>query len=438
MKFEKKDSSACVVALQIKAEAAEVADVYKSVLAAFMREAVIPGFRKGKVPLNIIKQKFQQEIARECEQRCFGKFYQEALKESAIEAVNLQNVTDVLFTPETGFSCTALVEVKPEFSLPKYKKLAIKAGDTQVTDEQVEERVESFRKAFAKFEDAKADDGSVVGAGDFVEIDYSGALDIKARTPLSEVVPDQKAVCGANDFWLQVEDGRFLPEILEAIKGMKIGETKDDVKVKFPKDNAPEALKGKKCVYTVTVKAFRRRQLPDDAAFAEAAKVESLDALRKQFREQMEKDAVAAEAENLRNQAIELLLKKADFEVPPSLVRRQTSSYLEDLAQRAQYTGMTAEYIEKNREKILADAESNATRQVRLSYILLGIAAEEKIEASDADVNAGLEKMAAGSNGKVTAADLLKQLVENGQVALYKEQIRAEKALDLVVAEAKK
>ena len=223
MKFEKKDSSACVVALQIKAEAAEVADVYKSVLAAFMREAVIPGFRKGKVPLNIIKQKFQQEIARECEQRCFGKFYQEALKESAIEAVNLQNVTDVLFTPETGFSCTALVEVKPEFSLPKYKKLAIKAGDTKVTDEQVVERVESFRKAFAKFEDAKADDGSVVGAGDFVEIDYSGALDIKARTPLSEVVPDQKAVCGANDFWLQVEDGRFLPEILEAIKGMKIG-----------------------------------------------------------------------------------------------------------------------------------------------------------------------------------------------------------------------
>ena len=438
MTFEKKDSSPCVVALSIKAEAAEVADVYKSVLGAFMREAAIPGFRKGKVPMNIIKQKFQQEIARECEQRCFGKFYQDALKQSGIEAVNLQNVTDVLFTPETGFSCTALVEVKPDFSLPKYKKLAIKPGDTKVTDEQVEERVESFRKAFAKFEDAKADDGSTVGAGDFVQIDYAGALDVKAKTPLSEVVPDQKAVCGANDFWLQVEDGRFLPEILEAVKGMKIGETKDDVKVKFPKDNAPEAIKGKKCVYTVTVKAFRRRQLPDDAAFVAAAKVESLDALRKQFREQMEKDAVAAESENLKNQAIELLLKKADFEVPPSLVRRQTNSYLEDLAQRAQYTGMTAEYIEKNRDKILADAESNATRQVRLSYILLGIAAEEKIVATDEDVNAGLEKMAAGSNGKVTAADLLKQLVENDQVALYKEQIRAEKALDLVVAEAKK
>ena len=436
MKFETKESSPCVMALSVKAEADETKAPYQKVLNVFMREASIPGFRKGKVPLNIIKQKFQKEIADECKQACFREFYPKAVKESGIAAVNLQNVTDVLFTPETGFSCTALVEVKPDFDLPKYKKLSIKAGDTKVTDEQVTERLEGFRKAFAKFEDAK--EGAVIADGDFVQFDYSGALDIKAKTPLSEVVPDQKAICGGTGFWTQLEEGRFVPEILEALKGMKIGETKDDVKVKFPKDNAPEALKGKKCVYTVTVKAFRRRQLPDDAAFAEAAKVESLDALRKQFREQMEKDAVAAEAENLKNQAIELLLKKADFEVPPSLVRRQTSSYLEDLAQRAQYTGMTAEYIEKNRDKILADAESNATRQVRLSYILLGIAAEEKIEASDADVNAGLEKMAAGSNGKVTAADLLKQLVENGQVALYKEQIRAEKALDLVVAEAKK
>ena len=218
---------------------------------------------------------------------------------------------------------------------------------------------------------------------------------------------------------------------------MKAGETKDDVKVKFPKDNAPEALKGKKCVYTVTVKGFRRRTLPDDATFAADAKAESLDALRAQIREQMEKDAAAAELENRKGQAIELLLKKADFAVPPSLVQRQIQSYLQDLAQRAQYSGMSADYIEQNRDKILADAEANAVRQVRLSYILLGIAKAENIEATDADVNAGLEKMAAGSNGKTSAADLLKQLQEHDQVDLYKEQLRAEKAIDLILSEAK-
>ena len=435
MKFETKESSPCVMALSVKAEADETKAPYQKVLNVFMREASIPGFRKGKVPLNIIKQKFQKEIAQECQQACFSEFYPKALKESGLDAVNLQNVTDVLFTPETGFSCTALVEVKPTFDLPKYKKLAIKAGDATVTDEQVTERLESFRKAFAKFEDAK--EGDAIAEGDFVQFDYAGALDDKAKTPLAEVAPDQKAVCGATGFWTQLEEGRFLPEILDALKGMKVGETKDDVKVKFPKDNAPEALKGKKCVYTVTVKGFRRRTLPDDATFAADAKAESLDALRAQIREQMEKDAVAAELENRKGQAIELLLKKADFAVPPSLVQRQIQSYLQDLAQRAQYSGMSADYIEQNRDKILADAETNAVRQVRLSYILLGIAKAENIEATDADVNAGLEKMAAGSNGKTTAADLLKQLQEHDQVDLYKEQLRAEKAIDLILSEAK-
>lgn len=435
MKFETKESSPCVMALSVKAEADETKAPYQKVLNVFMREASIPGFRKGKVPLNIIKQKFQQEIAHECQQACFSEFYPKALKESGLDAVNLQNVTDVLFTPETGFSCTALVEVKPTFDLPKYKKLAIKAGDATVTDEQVTERLESFRKAFAKFEDAK--EGDAIAEGDFVQFDYAGALDDKAKTPLAEVAPDQKAVCGATGFWTQLEEGRFLPEILDALKGMKAGETKDDVKVKFPKDNAPEALKGKKCVYTITVKGFRRRTLPDDATFAADAKAESLDALRAQIREQMEKDAAAAELENRKSQAIELLLKKADFAVPPSLVQRQIQSYLQDLAQRAQYSGMSADYIEQNRDKILADAEANAVRQVRLSYILLGIAKAENIEATDADVNAGLEKMAAGSNGKTTAADLLKQLQEHDQVDLYKEQLRAEKAIDLILSEAK-
>lgn len=435
MKFETKESSPCVMALSVKAEADETKAPYQKVLNVFMREASIPGFRKGKVPLNIIKQKFQQEIAHECQQACFSEFYPKALKESGLDAVNLQNVTDVLFTPETGFSCTALVEVKPTFDLPKYKKLAIKAGDATVTDEQVTERLESFRKAFAKFEDAK--EGDAIAEGDFVQFDYAGALDDKAKTPLAEVAPDQKAVCGATGFWTQLEEGRFLPEILDALKGMKVGETKDDVKVKFPKDNAPEALKGKKCVYTVTVKGFRRRTLPDDATFAADAKAESLDALRAQIREQMEKDAAAAELENRKGQAIELLLKKVDFAVPPSLVQRQIQSYLQDLAQRAQYSGMSADYIEQNRDKILADAEANAVRQVRLSYILLGIAKAENIEATDADVNAGLEKMAAGSNGKTTAADLLKQLQEHDQVDLYKEQLRAEKAIDLILSETK-
>ena len=435
MKFEKKESSPCVIALSVTTDAEEIKGEYQKVLNAFMRQGVIPGFRKGKVPLPVIKQKFQQEIADESKQACFRAFYPQALKESGLEeqAIDLQNVTDVLFSPETGFSFTAHVEVKPTFDLPKYKKLSLKKGDTSVSEEQVTDRVESFRRAFAKFEDAK--EGDVIADGDFVQFDYSGTLADAENTPLANIVPDQKAICSATGFWTQIEEGRFLPEILEALKGMKAGESKENVEVAFPKDAAPEPLKGKTALYALTVKSFRHRILPDDETFVKDAKAENMDALRKQFREQMEKDAAAAEVEARKNQAIELLLKKSDFDVPPSLVQRQVQAYLQDLAQRAQYSGMSADYIEQNREQILADAELHATRQVRLSYILLGISKAENLEATDDDVTAGLEKMAA-ANGK-TVDELRKQMEDNRQVDLYKEQLKAEKALDFVLAEAK-
>ena len=185
-------------------------------LTAFIRNAVVPGFRKGKIPLPILKQRFQVEISQETQQACFHKLYPEALKEASVDPLTLQDVTELSFSPEAGFAFTALVEVRPVFDLPKYKKLAIKPGDVSVSDDQVAAELENYRRAFAKYEDAK--EGAVVAEGDFVCFDYTGTTD--DGQPLSELVPDQKAVCAGTDFWTQVEEGRFLPEILEALKGM--------------------------------------------------------------------------------------------------------------------------------------------------------------------------------------------------------------------------
>ena len=435
MKVEKKESSPCVLELSVKAEADEVKEEYQKVLTAFIRNAVVPGFRKGKIPLPILKQKFQAEISQETQQACFRKLYPEALKEASVEPLMLQDVTDSSFSPETGFAFTVLVEVRPVFDLPKYKKLAIKPGDVSVSDDQVTAELENYRRAFAKYEDAK--EVAVVAEGDFVCFDYTGTTDDDPPQPLSELVPDQKAVCAGTDFWTQVEEGRFVPEILEALKGMKAGETKEGVKVSFPQDAAPEPLQGRTAVYTITLKSFRSRTLPDDAGFVAAAKAESMDALRADFRTRLEEAAKARDLAARKDQAIDLLLAKSDFDVPPSLVRRQTQSTLEELAQRAQYSGLPADYFQQNRDQILADATNTAIRRVRLSYILLGIAKEEGLEITEEDVMAGLEKMAASTGGKQTAADLRKQVEENGQLAAYREQLAAEKALDFVLAQAK-
>ena len=403
MKVEQKaEKNPCVISLTVKADAEEIKGEARKVLNTFIREAQIPGFRKGKVPVELIRKNFEKELQQETQGACFRAFYPKAVEESKLKVLALEGVTEMKLNEADGMEFTALVEVRPEYKLPKYKGLAIEQKEAKVEETAVEEQLESMRKMFAKYEDGK--EGEAVGDGDFVQFDYKGTLD---GQPLSEIVPDQKAICEATGFWAQVEEGRFLPEILEALKGMKAGEEKKDVTVKFPKDAAPEPLKGKKVSYELKVSMFRKRSLPDDAGLAEAAKVESVEKLRADIRERLEKQATEAEINRRRDQAIELLLKKVDFDVPPSLVQRQAEMYLGQLAQQMQYAGVTNEYIEQNREKILKEAGERAEKQVRLSYILLDIADAEKIEVDEKDEN-------------------------------KKDQARAEKTLDFILEQAKK
>ena len=377
MKTSTKNEYKCQVELKVELSAEEMKAVVKDVEKAFMREARMPGFRPGKIPVEIIRKQFADGLKQETEHAMIRKYYKDAVQAEKLDEITLADVKDISVAADSG-TFTAVVEIKPKFKVPTYKGLKISEKDTKVTDAAVNEQLEHLRAAYAKYEDAK--EGEAVAAGDFVQIDYSGTVDKK---PILEVAPEAKIVASGTGFWTQVEEGRFLPEILEAVKGMKVGETKDDVKAKFAKEGAPEGLGGKKAVYTVTLKAFRRRVMPTDAEFAEKAKAESVEKLAATIRESLEKQAVEAESVRRENEAVEMLLKKSDFDVPPSQVRRATDAYLGELAQRAQYSGLDASYFEKNRDKILKDAEEAATKQVRLWYILDAIAAAEKIEAKD-------------------------------------------------------
>ena len=376
MKTTAKKEDKCQVKLTIELDAAEMQEIVKDVEKAFLHEAQMPGFRKGKVPIQVIRKEFAGGLKQEIERAMVQRKYADAVKQEKLDEVALADIQEMKYD-ENGGSYIAVVEVKPEFKLPTYKGLKVESKSTEVKDETVNEQVERMRAAYAKYEDAK--DG-VVADGDFAQIDYSGTVDGK---PILEINPEAKIVAGGKGFWLMMEEGRFLPEIIDAVRGMKIGETKEGVKAKFDKESAPDGLKGEKAVYTVTLTAFRRRILPTDLEFAEKAKAESFEKLVATIRESLEKSAVEQEAARREQQAIELLMKKVDFDVPQSQVRRAMDGYLQELAQRAQYSGLNAEYFEKNRDKILKDAEDVATKQVRLWYVIDAIAAEEKLEAKD-------------------------------------------------------
>lgn len=377
MKTSCKNLDKCQVKLTVKLDAEEIKSVVKDVEKAFMREAQLPGFRKGKIPLEVIRKEFKDGLKQEIQRSMFQSNYAAAVKAESLDEVALVNVEDLAYD-ENGGSFVATLEVKPKFKLPTYKGLKVSANDTTVRDEAVQDQLKRLRVAYAKYEDAK--EGAIVEDGDFIQIDYEGMV---GKKKILEINPEAKVVGEGNGFWTQVEEGRFLPEILDAVKGMKAGETKEGIKAKFDKDAAPDGLKGEKAVYTVTLKSFRKRILPDDKEFVEKAKAESIEKLTATIREQLEKSAVQQESSRRENEALELILKKVDFDVPGSQVRRSMDGYLQEFAQRAQYSGLDASYFEKNREKILKDAEEIATKQVRLWYILDAIAKEEKIEASD-------------------------------------------------------
>lgn len=377
MKTSIKKEDKCQVKLTVTLDAEEVKVIVKDVERAYMREAQIPGFRKGKVPMEIIRREFKDQMKNEIQRAMFQKNYADAVKAEKLDEVALANVEELKYD-ENGGSFVATVEVKPTFKLPTYKGLNISAGETTVKEEAVQDQLNRLRVAYAKYEDAK--DGETVADGDFVQLDYEGTVGGKK---ILEINAEAKIVGEGKGFWTQVEDGRFLPEILEAVKGMKIGETKNEIQANFDKETAPEGLKGEKAIYTITVVALRKRVMPTDTEFIEKAKAESIEKLTATIRESLEKSAVRQEEARRENEAVEALLKKADFDVPESQVRRAMDGYLNELAQRAQYSGLDAKYFEEHREQILKDAEEAATKQVRLWYILDGIAAEEKIEAKD-------------------------------------------------------
>ncbi len=376
MNTETKALGQCRTELKVTLDAEEMKSLVKKVEAEFVREVRLPGFRPGKVPREMIRERFAKPMAESVQREAVSLNINAAIKAANLDAVAVTEVKDFTRDDE-GAVFTAIVEVKPVFELPSYKGLQIEKKDTSVSDEMLENEISAIRAANAKFEDAK--EGETVAMGDFAQIDYSATVDGK---PLSEVSAEAGIFASRQGFWVQLEEGRFMPEIIAALEGMKAGETKEGVEVAFG-DNAPDSLKGVKASYTIALKMFRRRILPTDEALATTMKAESFDAFAADLRSQMAKYLDSQEAQRRENEALSLLLKKVDFDVPSSMVRNTRDNILRNIQNRVQASGMSADYLAKNAESILKDAEEEALKQVRTWYLMDAIASAENIPEGD-------------------------------------------------------
>jgi len=425
MKIDTLNVNPCRLKMTVKAEAEETRGDYDQVVQAFVKSGRVPGFRPGKVPVEMVKRVYAKEITEEVNSRVLRTLYKKAVEQEKIKLVNLVNISDVRFSPESGMTAVFELDIEPTFTVPDYAALPVQVETPSVTDEEVGVHVERIREAYAKFEESAAD--YVAQSKDMVCVDFEGKV---AGQPIVEILPSAKSISSAKDYWTQLDEDRFLPELVKAMIGMKAGESKE-IEFTFEGEYLPEELKGKAAVYTLAMKTIRSRRLLVDEELCQQMKVENMDKLCEQSKASLLNNKQASEVRRREGAVIEALLKDADFELPESQVSDEVTATLERMAADAQRQGVKPEDLERNRAEIIENATTSAKRQLRLRYILGAIADEKKIDIADADVDAWIAE--AATEYRMTAPQLRARVEKNGRMDELRKQIRDQKTLKAIV-----
>jgi trigger factor len=415
------------VRLEIEVSAEEVQEGLDTTLKQLAREARIPGFRKGKVPLRVAEQRFgAHAIVHQMLEDYLSRWYGSAVDEAGIEPVDTPEV-DYDDEPEPGrpFSFKVAVTVMPVPVLGEYKGLEVPRQMLVALDEDVDARVERLREEFAEL---RVVSDRSVRKGDFLTIDAKGMLD-GAEVESATV----------DDYAFEVGAGRLLADLEEGVVGMAAGEEKA-VLVVFPEDYPSDDLAGKTLDFTVTVKEVKEKVLPamNDEFAKDVSEFETLLELRLDIRGKLQaaKDSAAERA--FRGAAVKAATDAAMADLPAVVVDRQAQEMVEDFARSLTMQGGDfSAYLEKTGvkvEQMLADVRPEAEATVKTSLVLDAIVAAEGLEAGADEVEARVAQMATA--GRLDAGEVRSRLEESGRIQSVRQQLLREKAADLIVQHA--
>ena len=415
--------------MRVEVPADAVASEYAELLKAYAKVARIPGFRTGRAPSAIVENHFAKDIVEDAKERLVPQYYWKAVDAEKIKPVAVVEISEVVFGKDQGLAFKAILDVAPEFRLPKYKKISLAGREVAVSDKDVDTTLDKIKANFSKFEDVHDRE---VRQGDLVRVDFNGTC---GGEPIAGLSQDATAIGEGKDFWAFMGDPEFLPGFSAATVGLKVNETRS-INLQFPPDFRVKAVAGKSAVYQVTVKGVRMRIMPEmDAEFFKKMEVDSLDALRTKIRNELQENATRNENMRLKEEIARFLLEKADFDLPRSVVDHETAATARGIVERIAMQGATREQIEQRRGDILGEATKTSTERVRLSYILSGIADEEKIEVQDAEVDSRIESMA--TRYGMSAARFRAEIDKREGLDKLKNDIRSEKTLDFLLQNAK-
>jgi len=429
MKVSLKTISACRKTMKVEVSADAVAEERAQLLAYYAKGVALPGFRKGHAPKALVEKKFAKDMLADLKDRLVPKYYHEAIEKEGVKVVSIVEVGEPELEEGKVLKFEVTLDVVPEFKLPKYHGIVIKAEKTDVAKKQVDETIDSIRRQHATFDDIE---GRPAKAKDMVQVSYQSTID---GQPLEEKVPEARGMGKGNGYWITCDEESFLPGMGKALIGASIGDKKD-VTVKFPAEFIVKELAGLKAEFKVEVTAMRESKLPEfDEEFLKQLRVESEEELRTNVRQHLEEAAENKEKRRQEDEVCEFLLKKTKIEVPESAVQQQTRTVMYEMARQRMMQGMGKEQIAAQTEDMMVEAKVKAEEQVKLRYIILDIAEVEGLKAEEQDVYEEIARMAV-QQGK-DAAEYRKELEKEGHIEDVADQLRFGKAVEFLIENAK-
>ena len=410
--------------IEVTVDAQTFADACKSAYMKQRKSIQIPGFRKGKATQGMVEKVYGE-----------GAFYEEALEivypnavQSAIDEAELKVVgqpfdLDVpVMSKAEGVEMKMKVTTYPEVKLGEYKGLEAKMLDTEATDDDVAEELKNMQDRNSRLvtvEDRAAE------MGDTAEIDFEGFVDgVAFEGGKGENYP------------LELGSGSFIPGFEEQVAGHK-SEEEFEVNVTFPKEYAEE-LAGKNAVFKCKIHEIKSKELPelDDDFAKDVSEFDTLDELKADLKKQIADRKTASANTDFENQLFEQVCDNMEVEIPECMFDQKCDEMIQDYAYRLQMQGIDLNtylgYLGQTQEQFKAQFMDGAKQQVKTQIALDAIVEAEKLEATEDEINAEIDKLAAQYDME---ADKIKAAVPQDQIA---KDVTTKKAVDLIVNSAKK
>ena len=385
----------------------------------YSKKARVPGFRPGKAPARVIKQRFKSEILHDLAHDLIPRAVDDALRERGMEAINAPDIRDVNLDENQPLTFSASFEILPPFETGDYAALSLKRPDTAVPEESVVHALQRLRDRAARFEPVE---GRGVEHGDTVTVD----LERKDAQGQADSHKDVAIELGAK---------ANPPGLDEQLLGLA-GDTTKTFTLHYPADYAITELAGQDVEYTITVKSVKRRVLPelDDEFAKDLGDFENLAALRTRVREDLEHEAKHAGERDMRSELMKQLAKRIPYELPASLIDRELDRRLEDFARRMMEQGVDPRQAGIDWQAFRESQREAAVEAASGAVYLDQLARHEQIAATDEEIEQEVGRYAERT-GRTPAAV---------RAALEKEQglsrvasgIRREKSIDFLMSRA--